>query len=55
MTFVLVIVLSIGVQRHPMPDELACNRAVASAQAVVARDYPGARFISARCVREGRG
>lgn len=55
MTFVLVIVLSIGVQRHPQPNELACNQAVASAQAVVARDYPGAVFIRAECVREGRG
>ena len=51
MTFLLVLTLSIGVRTAVMPSDLACNAAVAQAQAIAARDYPGARFVSARCER----
>lgn len=51
MTFLLVVTLSIGTIEKPQPSDLACNRAMVEAQAQAARDYPGARFISATCRR----
>jgi hypothetical protein len=47
----LILTLSIGIIAKPMPSDLACNRALVEAQAMAARDYPGAAFIRAECRR----
>jgi hypothetical protein len=52
MTFLFILTLSVATIEKPMPSDLACNAALASAQVTAARDYPDARFISATCRRE---